>query len=521
MCGSKIRVLVVDDDTVAADFAKQTLVASVRPQFAVQVASSLQTALIRTRSERFDAVVLDLNLGDSRGLATLNSLCSHVPDVAVVVYTDLDDDEEVALEALHCGAQDCLPKQHGGEMLVRSVMYSVQRHHNEHEIRTLLELVCRNERLLQDKNTRLAALNEVAHQVVDNVSHEFRTPLTVIREYASLMKDGIGGQLSDQHLDFVEIISDRADDLATMVDDMLDVSRLEAGLLAMARTQCHVAEIVDRVRLGLERKANIRRVALTFDLPEDLPEVFCDPEKVGRILTNLAVNAIKFCGDNGKVSISASLMPKNKDVILRISDNGPGIAADNLAVIFERHKQLSNSAGSTKGFGLGLNIARELVENSFGQMTVDSRVGKGSTFSFTLPVAEPMEVLGRYLSRLEIDDQSTRTVSLLEVSVDGDVAVNLADDVDAFWNYLLRRNDLLLRLKATRWLLVLDADESACEAFLGRYEHTLAETNRNRLRGPLPEVRLRQVGTWQLPWQHSHVLGRASELLVDDQTVTV
>src|SRR5690606_9182512 len=114
----------------------------------------------------------------------------------------------------------------------------------------------------------------------------------------------------------------------------------------------------------------IRGVDLRFDVAHDLPQVFCDPEKAGRIVTNLAVNAIKFSGPQGKVTIRGSLAVSQKDIVISVEDNGPGIEEENRATIFERHKQLAADACSGKGFGLGLSIAKELVENSYGQIEV-------------------------------------------------------------------------------------------------------------------------------------------------------
>jgi hypothetical protein len=228
------------------------------------------------------------------------------------------------------------------------------------------------------------------------------------------------------------------------------------------------------VRIALERKARIRQVHLEIDVPRTLPFVYCDAEKAGRILTNLTVNAIKFCGESGHVRISAIECPTSKEIIVSVEDNGPGIDDESLARIFGRRQQLPNAAGrATKGFGLGLSIAEELVECSFGQLSVASQLSQGSTFSFTLPLADPGEILGRYLSRLELDADRGRMVSLLVVSIQDSVDRELADDVDAFLTYLLRRNDLLLRLHSDRWLLVLDAGPAELDQFAMRYERTL------------------------------------------------
>src|SRR5690606_16188025 len=153
------------------------------------------------------------------------------------------------------------------------------------------------ERLLKRKNRRLKRLYETAHRFVDNVSHEFRTPLTVIKEYVGLVHDGVLGGLSEEQADMLEVVTDRADDLNNMVNDMLDISKLDAGMLGLWRKTCNVSDMIERVRPSLERKSHLKQVAIEFDIPETLPQVFCDDEKIGRVIVNLAINAIKFSGD--------------------------------------------------------------------------------------------------------------------------------------------------------------------------------------------------------------------------------
>ncbi|MEX2113962.1 MAG: hybrid sensor histidine kinase/response regulator [Pirellulales bacterium] len=514
-----IRLLIVDDDVADVELATHALSKSKRPRFAMESAGTLADALDVLRTMVFDAVLLDLNLTDSWGLPTLQGVRAQCPDVPIVVCSGMHD-EETVLQAVNCGAQDYLLKGRVmPDMVVRSVVYAIQRQNTERKVRKLLEQVRESEHLLREKNERLAQLNEVAHQVVDNVSHEFRTPLTVIHEYAALMKDGVGGTLSEDHQRFVEIISDRTDDLAVMVDDLLDVSRIEAGLLAMARKSCRVHEIVDHVRVALERKAKIRKVELQIDVPADLPLVFCDPDKVGRILTNLAVNAIKFAGEPGCVRITAHERHSTGDVVIDVADNGPGIDEAGMAVIFNRFRQLPNQGrGSTKGFGLGLNIARELVEHSFGELTVDTRVGEGSTFSFSLPTVDPAEIVHRYLQRLARTDDESQSISLLVVSVADSVDNQGANDVDALFTYLQRRNDLLLRLLSHRWLLLLDAGRHELDGFRVRLKETLAEVNRNRLRGPLPALNCMTIGTWALS-RRREIERKAEDILALGQPV--
>ena len=215
--------------------------------------------------------------------------------------------------------------------------------------------------LLEKKNHRLARLYRTAHRFVDHVSHEFRTPLTVVKEYVSLMCDGLLGPTNAEQQRFLDIVNNRADDLNHMVDDMLDVSKLEAGILTVYRTPACLADIVNHVRVGLERRATLQDVRLEIEMPHDLPPIYCDTEKIGRVLVNLVVNAIKFsrrpvCPYDRPLEAGAD------EVLVRVSDNGPGIPPQDLPRLFRRFKQLgAPTNASTKGFGLGLSIARELV----------------------------------------------------------------------------------------------------------------------------------------------------------------
>lgn len=357
----------------------------------------------------------------------------------------------------------------------------------------LLEKVRANERLLARKNKHLARLNRTAHRFVDNVSHEFRTPLTVIMEYVSIVRDGLVGDLNEKQLQLLDVSVDRADDLNNMVNDMLDVSRLGAGILGLNRCSCRMEKIVEHVRPNLERKAAIKHVTIEIDIDAALPAVYCDPEKIGRVLINLAVNAIKFSGPPGHVRIHVGVDPLAPQVVTSISDTGPGIDSQRLGELFKRFKQLgAESSGSTKGFGLGLNIAKDLVGLNFGEIRVESQVGVGSTFSFTVPIDDPLEVTRRYLGQAK---KGLSGLSLMEARLDASIENAVADDVDAFLNRLLRRHDILFRATPRRWVMLLSASEAEVTLFLARSQQVLVNTNRNRPYGPLPELMWSRIGT--------------------------
>ena len=179
----------------------------------------------------------------------------------LVVLTGLDD-ESVAMQALDAGAQDYLRKSElSAEGLIRAIRYAIQRHQNS-VMKRLLDELHESREMLRTKNKKLEELNRHAHQFVDNVSHDFRTPLTVIKEYVSLISEGIVGEVNAEQHRMLNTVEDRADDLNTMVDDMLDVSKLEAGVLAVCRKKCSVQEIFHRVHPNLEKKAALRDVRL-------------------------------------------------------------------------------------------------------------------------------------------------------------------------------------------------------------------------------------------------------------------
>ena len=300
----------------------------------------------------------------------------------------------------------------------------------------------------------------------------------------------------DQHK-FLQVIENRADDLNTMVDDMLDGSRLDSGMVSVVRRNCRVNDIIQRVRPMLERKAAAKEVELQFEMNEPLLEVYVDEEKIGRVLINLAVNAIKFCGDPGKICVWAE-PHAGGGVIVGVTDNGPGIPVDRQGEIFERFKQLgTNVRGSSKGFGLGLSIAKELVDLNLGEMGLDSKPGSGTTFTFTLPPAEPIKVLERYLDRITELRNGGTMVSLTTVTIPNDGASSTAE-VEEYLAHHLRRNDLLFPTDTHRWLLLTPLSELEQHKMLERLQCSFREANRNRPQGSLPEVVFERIGTWSV-----------------------
>lgn len=485
-----MRVLLIEDN---ADHA--TLVRAALAGHAVVHVERLRDALERDDLAGFDVALADLSLPDAKDLDAVEALRGQAPYLPLVVLTSQPDDA-IAEEALARGAQDFLVKEEflsssyvAVGMLQRSIRYAVRREDVQRENRRLVGTLQENQGLLERKNDHLRALCDTAQKFVENVSHDFRTPLTVIKEYSSLIRDGIVGNVTAEQRRMLHVVEDRADDLNTMVDDLLDVSQLEAGLLNVWRRKTSLARVADHVMSGLERKAAVRGVELVAAVDESLPDVFCDEEKVGRVIVNLVVNAIKFCREHGRIELWARTDEQRREVVVGVTDNGPGISPEKLEIIFERFAQgSSHPRQNVKGFGLGLSIARELTELNLGRIAVRSELDVGSTFTFTLPYAHADEVFARYIQRIRRLDSGSALCSPVTVTASSIAGARDLDDLDVFLSHNVRNGDLALRVGDRRWLIVLSAPPAEVRDFISRTKQEMAELNRNRPLGALPAI---------------------------------
>jgi signal transduction histidine kinase len=243
---------------------------------------------------------------------------------------------------------------------------------------------------IQDKSRQLEEASRHKSQFLANMSHELRTPLNAILGYAELIMDGLYGETPGKMRDVLDRIQKNGKHLLGLINDVLDLSKIEAGQLSLALTDYSLKDVVQSVFSAVEPLASEKRLAFTIDVPPKLPQGHGDERRITQVLLNLVGNAIKFT-DAGEVAINAAA--QNGSFTVAVRDTGPGIAEPDRDRIFEEFQQADSSVTRKKGgTGLGLAISRRIIEMHGGRLWVESDLGRGSTFSFTVPVTVDRQV---------------------------------------------------------------------------------------------------------------------------------
>ena len=249
--------------------------------------------------------------------------------------------------------------------------------------------------LVQDL-TRIRRLETVRRDFVSNISHELRTPLASLRALTETLQDGA---LADRQAapQFLDQMVKEVDALTQMTQELLDLSRIESGQVELALARTAARDLLDSAAARMQVQAERGGVGLRVECPEDLPELWADPVRLEQVLVNLIHNAVKFTPPGGQVVLSAEASlasPPHQEggdaervVRFSVRDSGRGIPADDVPRIFERFYKADRSR-SSQGSGMGLAIAKHIIEAHGGQIRVSSQEGKGSTFSFSLPLQE-------------------------------------------------------------------------------------------------------------------------------------
>lgn len=399
MIQKTIYVLLVEDNPGDARLIQHIANEGIhRGMFQFTHVERIQEALQQLDEKHFDVVVLDLSLPDSHGLNTIRRIHSKCEKTPIVVLTVVKD-ETTGWKSVREGAQDFLVKGSiNSDLFSRSIHYAIERNR----------------------------LDRIKDELMNNVSHELKTPLTIMQEGISQLQDGIYGKVTDKQKNCLSMVYKNAERLTELIDDLLDMSRLEEGHIELSRDHFDLITLTQGVCEEFSPffiKKGLRLEQHYFD--QHL-EIFADKGKVIQIFNNLLNNALKFT-DKGLVEVI--VRKKNRHVECSVHDTGRGIAKEDIPKLFNKFVQFDRENGPGKrGTGLGLAISKGLVELHGGEFSIESEIDKGSVFTFTLPIHSAQETLRDYLREtLEFSEKQSLKFTIIELEL---------NDIPSFGNQM-------------------------------------------------------------------------------------
>ena len=368
-------ILVVDDTEDNLDLLEFAL--KRKPVRMLRATGGMECLALAAEKQP-DIILLDIQMPDMDGFETLKRLRANptTSKIPVVFLTAQRKDAESIAAGLALGAEQYLTKPiDTDELLVRTRM------------------------LIQLKRAE-AELERTKADFMAMLVHDLRSPLIGVKSVIELLQDsGKGAVLNDDHFELLNSAHTSAKKLLELISDFLDLSKYEAGTISFEASPVPVESFVDPVLHQMDIQFKQRNVKIVRAVPTGLPKVFVDAMKTEQVVMNLLSNALKFTKAGGTVTLEALPVTeevisgegvKNKNFVrINIVDNGVGIPSDEVSLLFERYKQVSSAKiVKQKGTGLGLVICKRIVEAQGGRIAVESELGKRTTFSFTLPVAD-------------------------------------------------------------------------------------------------------------------------------------
>ena len=360
-------VLLIDDNPGDIRLVQEFLRDQTSNPPLVHIADRLSSGLTMLADLKPDIVLLDLSLPDSHGLETFLALHNQVPDIPIVVLSG-NENEEMGLLAMQAGADDYLPKQHVDSIiLLRTIRHVLARRRAESALRIAEER------------------NRIKSEFMAHMSHEFRTPLNAILGFSQLLEFDSNIKASEPAMKKIGHIRTAGAHLLAMVDDLLDLSRIEADDLALSLETLDL-DMMIRECLGLiAPQATARELEVTFVPVVAACHVLADRRRLRQVLMHLLSNAVKYNRTGGAIDISRQ---RHGDMMeLCIRDSGRGLSPEQLKSLFEPFNRLDANMSNTAGTGIGLTIVRQLVKKMNGSIRVTSVPGEGSTFVVALPAA--------------------------------------------------------------------------------------------------------------------------------------
>ena len=493
MAHTPVSVLLFEDDEGQALLTKEALE---KEGFTVEVCQTGREGLDRILTSDFHVYLIDMKLPDIQGVEVLRRVNTLKPGAMCIIVTG-HGDEVAAVEAMKLGAYDYIVKSpYMGHLaaLPLVIREGLDRKRLKEEHEQLQAELWEHARLLEERNAELRRINEelkrmdqLKSDLVSMVSHELRTPLATIKEFTAILSDQIAGPITHDQQEYLSIVKANIDRLARIIDDLLDMAKIEAGRVLLHRGFVEARPLIDHVVQSLRPLAESKQIELVVEAPKVSPGVFADSDKVTQVLLNLVSNAIKFIEGAGRVTISVE--EQSSDVQFSVQDTGVGISKDDLPRLFEKFQQFRRMSGASgsKGTGLGLAISKRLVELHGGRIWATSEEGHGSVFFFTLPKYHLEEVFREHLkhgieqaklkhSRFSITIVSLPNFQELKALYGLEETSRLLKELEVTLRETVRegRGDIVIRWQRGEMVVILaEADQAGSRAIADRMKRLI------------------------------------------------
>ena len=382
---STLKILLIEDNLAEARLLQEFIKLTKSQNFGLVHVQRLQDGINQLNSQKYDVILLDLTLPDSQGLSSIPQLLQQNPSNPIIVLTNTND-EEPAIEAVRQGAQDYLVKRHvNPDILVWSVRYAIERKQFLEQLNQINQTL---ETQVEEKTIELLKsqeINQLKSEFVSTLSHDIRNPLNTILLAAGLLERHNQALINDQEINHLQLIRSAIKNVSNLLDEASLIGKSDSGQLVY---QPHIlnlenlcSELVQQSQLSAQEK----QLNLIFTSSEHCLEFSGDETLLKHIISNLLNNAIKYSIPQGTVLFE--IIKQKQSVILKFQDQGIGITEADQKQLFQPFHRGEN-VGIIPGSGLGLTIVQQCIIAHRGEITVNSQVGVGSTFTVTLPITK-------------------------------------------------------------------------------------------------------------------------------------
>jgi signal transduction histidine kinase len=363
------KILLADDEKTTREILARSLIAQ---GFDVKTASNGFDALEMIQTEPFDLLITDLLMPNMSGTELIEKARHLLPDIVAIVIT-AHATLETAVKALQQGAYDYIVKPFEPEFIIPVVERGLEK-----------SRLRRKNVELEQITRKLQEIEQIKSDLLDTITHEFSTPISIIKAYVDMFLDGHFNPSNPRHIEGLRSIRSAVTRLERLVMNLLTLSMGKGKSFELKKEKILIQDILSNALSQLNEEITKKNINVVLNVEPNLPPIDADPSKLGIAVLNLLDNAIKFNKTNGIVRISASPLKANS-IGVAISDTGIGIPEEKIQEIYSPFTQVDmSSTREHQGTGLGLAVARMIIEAHSGKITLKSKLGKGSTFIFVL-----------------------------------------------------------------------------------------------------------------------------------------